>query len=293
MVSFQYIDWNFDPVFVSLFGLDIRYYGLMWALALLAGGWLFSYFCRRENRPQTLSDSAFMFIVLGTILGSRIGHCLFYEPQYYLSRPWAILTEFRDGGMASHGAAIGIIVGIWLTARRNHVSIWWVMDRLGIIAPLSGAIIRLGNLFNSEIVGHVTTVPWAFRFLRLYPAMPVEEIPAQHPTQLYEALWYFALFGLLWWIYHRTSLSRRYGFMFGASVVGIFLFRFLVEFIKVEQEAFEKTMTFDMGQWLSVPFILVGGACLWYSANHEQSVESPRKEKHTPSIPRKVRKFRK
>lgn len=293
-MNLLYIDWNFDPVLFSISGFDIRYYGLMWAVALLAGGWIFSYFCKREHYPESVSDSAFMFIVLGTILGSRIGHCLFYEPSSYLARPWAIITEFRDGGMASHGAAIGILIGIWLTAVRNRVSILWVMDRLGVIAPLSGALIRLGNLFNSEIVGHVTTVPWGFRFLRLYPGMSPENVPAQHPTQLYEALWYFALFAVVWVMYRYRNAGRRMGLLFGTSVTGIFLFRFFIEFIKVEQEAFERDMTIDMGQWLSIPFIILGIGFIWYGVKHPEKKEEKKvSSAPQPSMPKHSRKFKK
>lgn len=237
----------------------------MWALALLLGGWIFSYFCKREGKSQELADSAFLYIALGTIIGARLGHCLFYDPAYYLPRPWTMITEIRDGGLASHGATIGILIAIWLCSRKNRVSPLWMTDRLVIIAAICGALIRLGNLFNSEIVGRITDVPWGFKFVRLYPNIPIEAVPVQHPTQIYEALCYVLTFIVLWWLYMRTDAPKRRGLLFGAGLIGIFLTRFFIEFIKVEQEAFEKDMLLNMGQLLSIPFILFGAFMIWYA----------------------------
>ncbi|MBR4849592.1 MAG: prolipoprotein diacylglyceryl transferase [Alistipes sp.] len=287
--------WDFNPTLIEIFGFEIRWYSLCWVLALLVGGWLFSYFCKREGKPESVSDRAFLYIVLGTIIGARVGHCLFYEPEVYLREPWRIITGIRDGGLASHGATIGIILGIWLSSRKSKVSVLWTADRLGVIAPISGAIIRLGNLFNSEIVGDVTTVPWGFKFLRLYPNIPVEDVPMRHPTQLYEAICYFIIFLVLFLVYHKTKLARREGFIFGAALVGIFLSRIIIEFIKINQVAFEESMTFNMGQWLSLPFVLVGVAMMVWSCQRKpvaESVPTPaRKENGTPN--KKKRHFNK
>ena len=257
--------WDFEPALFDIGGFEIRWYSLMWVLALLAAGWVGGYCMRRDGKTSAEVDTAFLFIVLGTIIGARVGHCLFYEPEVYLPEPWRIITDIRKGGLASHGAALGIIIGIWLSARKNKVTFLWTADRIAIVAPLAGAIIRLGNLFNSEIVGDVTTMPWGFKFLRLYPNWPVESVPAQHPTQLYEALCYFAIFGILFLLYRFTKLSRHEGFIFGATMVGIFLSRFLLEFIKVEQVGWENGMFFNMGQWLSLPFVLIGIALMVWS----------------------------
>lgn len=265
MTNLLAVVWDFDPTLFNIGSLDIRYYGAMWALALLLGGWIFSYFCKREGKSQELADSAFLYIALGTIIGARVGHCLFYDPVYYLPRPWTIVTEIRDGGLASHGATIGILLAIWLCSRKNRVSPLWMTDRLVIIASICGAIIRLGNLFNSEIIGRVTDVPWGFKFVRLYPNVPVELVPVQHPTQIYEALCYVLTFIVLWWLYTRTDAPKRRGLLFGAGLIGIFLTRFFIEFIKVEQEAFEKGMLLNMGQLLSIPFILFGAFMIWYA----------------------------
>lgn len=221
------ITWDFNPVFFSIGSLDVRYYGLMWALALLIGAWFFDNFVKREGLPRKVSESIFLYGTLATILGARLGHCLFYEPAYYLARPWAIITEFRNGGMASHGAAIGLLIGLWLFSRRNRLPFVWSLDRIMIPVGIGGAIVRLGNLFNSEIVGRVTDLPWGFRFLRLYPGVPVEQVPLQHPTQLYEAVCYLLTFGVLTWLYYKKDTARRHpGVLFGIGLIGVFLTRF-------------------------------------------------------------------
>lgn len=273
MTNLLSIVWDFNPVFVTIGSFEIRYYSLMWAAALLVGAWIFSYFCKKEGRPQSLSDSAFLYIALGTMIGARVGHCLFYEPEYYLLKPWAIITEIRNGGLASHGATIGIIVSIWLCSRKNKVPVMWMTDRLGVIAPISGALIRFGNLFNSEIIGHQTDMPWGFKFMRLHRGLSVEQVPACHPTQLYEALCYILTFLVLWWMYNKTEAPRRRGLMFGVALIGIFLTRFFIEFVKINQVAFEEGMTLNMGQWLSVPFIIIGVASVWYALSHPPVAE--------------------
>lgn len=277
MVEPLTVVWDFNPVLVTIFGFEIRYYSLMWAAALLVGAWIFSYFCKKEGRSQELADSAFLYIALGTMIGARVGHCLFYEPEYYLLKPWAIITEIRDGGLASHGATIGIILAIWLCSRKNRVPVMWMTDRLGVIAPISGALIRFGNLFNSEIIGNPTTLPWGFKFMRLHHGLPVEQVPACHPTQLYEALCYILTFILLWWMYNKTEAPRRRGLMFGVALIGIFLTRFFIEFVKVDQVAFEQGMTLNMGQWLSIPFILIGIGSVWYALKHPAVADDSKK----------------
>ena len=281
MTSMLAIVWDFNPVMVSIGGFEIRYYSLMWAAALFVGGWIFSYFCKKEGRPQELSDSAFLYIALGTMIGARVGHCLFYEPEYYLLKPWAIITEIRNGGLASHGATIGIITAIWLCSRKNRVPVMWMTDRLGVIAPISGALIRFGNLFNSEIIGHQTDMPWGFRFMRLYKGLPAEQVPACHPTQLYEALCYIATFLLLWWMYHKTEAPRRRGLLFGVALIGIFLTRFFIEFVKVNQVSFEEGMSLNMGQWLSLPFVAIGIASVWYALSRPAVTDDKKSVKST------------
>lgn len=251
--------WDFDPVLFSIGSFDIRYYGLMWAIALLLGGYMFNSFCKKEGLDQKIADSIFIYGTLATIIGARVGHCLFYEPSYYLAKPWAIITEIRDGGMASHGAAIGLLIGLWLFSRKNKMPYIWSLDRIMIPVGIGGAIVRLGNLFNSEIIGNVTDVPWGFKFVRLYPNLPIEAVPVQHPTQLYEALCYIVTFVILAYMYYAKDMGRRRpGVLFGVGLEGIFLTRFIIEFIKIEQVDFEKGMMLDMGQILSIPFIVLG-----------------------------------
>lgn len=265
------IVWQWDPTLVMLGDLDIRWYGLMWAVGILLAERIVSNVCKREGLPARTVESAFLWIVLGTFIGARVGHCIFYEPETYLPEPWRIITDIRDGGMASHGATIGIIIGIWGFVKRNHLPFVWGLDRIAIVAPLSGAIIRFGNLFNSEIVGKPTELPWGFQFVRhdapraFYeytgdvPQEILAEIPARHPAQLYEALCYLITFALLMWMYYRKDLGRRRpGLLFGWAMIGIFLTRFFIEFCKERQVDFEEGMMLDMGQWLSVPFIIIG-----------------------------------
>ncbi|MBQ6612323.1 MAG: prolipoprotein diacylglyceryl transferase [Alistipes sp.] len=277
-MDFLSITWSWDPTLIMLGNIDIRWYGLMWAIAILAAERICNFTFKHEGLPPRTLESAFLWIVLGTFLGARIGHCLFYEPETYLPEPWRIITDIRDGGMASHGATIGILIGIWFFTKRNHLPFIWGLDRIAIVAPLSGAIIRFGNLFNHEIVGYPTDLPWAFKFVRHdayrafvdydgdVPAEILAEIPARHPAQLYEALCYLITFAVILWVYYRKDAGRRRpGLLFGMAMIGIFLTRFFIEFCKERQVSFEDGMALDMGQWLSIPFILVGIAFIIYS----------------------------
>lgn len=269
------IIWNWNPTLVMLGDIDIRWYGLMWAVAILAAERICNYTFKHEGLPPRTLESAFLWVVLGTFIGARVGHCLFYEPEVYLPQPWRIITDIRDGGMASHGATIGIILGIWFFVRRNHLPFIWGLDRIAIVAPLSGAIIRFGNLFNSEIVGYPTDSPLGFKFVyhdarRAWyefggnvPQEVIDMIPARHPAQLYEALCYIITFGIIFWLYSSKDLGRRRpGLLFGVAMIGIFLTRFFIEFLKERQVDFEMGMALDMGQLLSLPFILLGVAMI-------------------------------
>lgn len=293
MIHQLFVVWDFNPVMLSIGSFEIRYYGLMWAIALLLGGLMFNRFCKKEGLPQTLADSIFVYGVLATVIGARVGHCLFYEPDYFLPKPWAIITEIRNGGMASHGAAVGLLIGLWLFSRHNKMPYIWSLDRIMIPVAIGGAIVRLGNLFNSEIIGNVCDVAWGFKFVRLYPHLPVELVPVQHPTQLYEALCYVITFIVLAYMYFAKDWGRkRPGLLFGVGLEGIFLTRFIIEFVKVEQEAFEKGMILDMGQLLSIPFVVLGGWMIWRAfKNPEITVAQPAKEPLiSPQVHRKKKK---
>lgn len=272
------IVWDWNPTLIMLGNLDIRWYGLMWAIAILVAERILAYAYKREGLPPRTIESAFLWIVLGTFIGARVGHCLFYEPEVYLAEPWRIITGIRDGGMASHGATIGIILGVWGFTRRNHLPFIWGMDRIAIVAPLSGAVIRFGNLFNSEIVGYPTDVAWGFKFVRHdayrawveyngdVPAEIIENIPARHPAQLYEALCYIAIFAVVMYLYFRKDMGRRRpGVLISIALIGIFTLRFFIEFLKERQVDFEEGMSLDMGQLLSIPFIILGVAILIYA----------------------------
>lgn len=283
--------WDFDPVLFRIGSIDIRYYGLMWALAILIAAKFFDNFVKREGLPESVSESIFLYGTLGTIIGSRLGHCLFYDPAYYLAQPWTILTEFRDGGMASHGAAIGILIGLWLFSRKNKLPYIWSLDRIIIGVAIGGALVRFGNLCNSEIFGEATTLPWGFEFVRSSKWLNEYAPAAVHPTQIYEALCYLLDFVVVAWMYYGRDLARRRpGLIFGVGLMGIFLSRFLLELIKTEQEAFEVGMTFNMGQWLSIPFILLAGGVIYWSLKRpEQPIPVEKGPRMTPKVKTKRR----
>jgi prolipoprotein diacylglyceryl transferase len=198
-------------------------------------------------------------MAIGTVIGARLGHCLFYEPEYYLQNPVEILKIWR-GGLASHGAAIGILAALWLFVRKYKKPFIWILDRIVVVVALAGALIRLGNLMNSEIYGIETSLPWGFVFIS---AVKPEIVP-KHPTQIYEALTYFLIFGLLLRIYIRSDSKFRPGTLFSWFLILVFGMRFLIEFIKEDQVDFEAGMALNMGQWLSIPFVLLGIALLLF-----------------------------
>ncbi len=245
------IIWNFDPIFISLGELDIAYYGLLWSSAFALGGLIFSKVVKKEGLDPELTGSAFIYTIIATVIGARLGHCLFYDPAHYLSNPIEILY-FRDGGMASHGAAIGLLIGIWLFTKKWKVPYIWMLDRIGLVVTTGGALIRLGNLLNSEIYGNETTLPWGFVFVRAGETMPM------HPTQIYEALAYLVLFAILAHLYWRTKTADKRGMLFGIFLIGLFGARFLLEYFKQPQVAFEQDMIINMGQILSIPFVVAG-----------------------------------
>ena len=273
--NFLTVIWRFNPTFIKIGSFDIRWYGVMWALAIGLGAYFFIKFCKRENLSPKIADSIFLYGAIATILGARLGHCLFYEPAYYIANPAKILA-FRDGGMASHGAAVGLLIGLWLFSRKNRMPYLWSLDRVMIPVAIGGALVRLGNLFNHEIYGHPTDKPWGFSFIEnvnawMNGAEPIFS-PFSHPTQLYEALAYLILFGVLCWMYYGLDAGRRFpGMIFGTGLIGIFLSRFLIEYVKNDQVAFEADMFMNMGQWLSIPFIIAGVVMIIYSLRHKQN----------------------
>ncbi len=256
------IVWNMNPDIISG-PVTIRWYGLMFAIGFLIGYEIVARMFRHEGAPERWLGLLLMWVVAGTLIGARLGHCFFYEWNFYSAHPSEIIKVWK-GGLASHGGAIGVITGVllfsWITSKRSPL---WTFDRLVIPIALVGGMIRLGNLFNSEIFGGPTDLPWGMMFVRSREWHTYFEGQACHPTQIYEALCYFALFGLLMWMYWKKNAEERPGLIFGTFLVGIFLPRFFIEFIKNDQEAFEATMTLNMGQCLSIPFVLAGIFFIW------------------------------
>ena len=254
--------WDVDPVIFSLGRIHIRYYSLFFIIAFTIGYYLFKYFFKREQVPLKILDPLLYTLIIGTLVGARLGHCLFYQPDYYLANPIEILYVW-EGGLASHGGAIALLLAMWWFVhhygKKHQFSFLWIMDRLGITVALAGCFIRMGNLMNSEIYGNETTMPWGFVFLRNGELVP------KHPTQLYEALSYLALFILLLFLYRKQLPRLKEGTLFGIFLVVLFAARFFIEYIKEPQVPFEETMALNMGQILSIPFIFAGAVVLLYS----------------------------
>lgn len=253
-----FIDWNVSPEIIG----SVRWYGLMFAVGFSVGYYIVYKMFRHEGAPEKWLSILLIWLIAGTMIGARLGHVFFYQWDYYSQHPWKILATW-EGGLASHGGAIGVILAVILfsifTSKRSPL---WTLDRLVAPVALTGALIRFGNLMNSEIYGHATDLPWGFRFIVNMEqwqngADPIYTLPS-HPTQIYESLCYLALFGLLMWMYWKRNDEERPGLMLGVFLVVLFVARFLIEFIKNPQEEFEQEMTLNMGQLLSIPFILVG-----------------------------------
>ena len=255
--------WDVHPTLFTIGPVEVRYYGLMWALGFIISAYIISNIMKREGYSEKMFDSFFWYGLLSTVIGSRLGHCLFYDPGYYLTHPIEILY-IHQGGMASHGAAVGLLIGLWLFSKKNKLPYIWSLDRIGILVAVSGTLVRIGNFMNSEIFGHPTSLPWGVEFVMssewnaLYKGLPC------HPTQLYEALAYLIIFVVMVWLYYRKDLARRRpGAMFGIFLIALFGVRFLIEFIKNPQEDFEVGMILNMGQLLSIPFIIAGCVLLY------------------------------
>lgn len=249
MLSF--ITWDANPTIIS-WPVTVRWYGLMFAIGFWIGFNIVARMFRHEGAPERWLGTLLLYVGVGTVVGARLGHVFFYAWDYYSQHPVEILYTW-EGGLASHGGAIGVILAVILfsifVSKRSPM---WTFDRLVIAIALVGGLIRFGNLMNSEIYGHYTDMPWGFIFVRNGETLPA------HPTQIYEALCYFALFGLLMWMYWRKNAQERPGLIFGTFLVGIFMPRFLIEYVKNVQEPWEADMVLNMGQLLSIPFVLLG-----------------------------------
>jgi prolipoprotein diacylglyceryl transferase len=286
----NYITWNIDPVLFQLGALQVRWYGLLWALGFVIGYFVMRRIYRKEKMSDDDMDRLFVYMLIFTIIGARLGHCLFYEPKEYLAHPLDILKVW-EGGLASHGGAIGILIGLWIYTRKVKKPYIWVLDRVVIAVCIVGALIRLGNVMNHEIYGTPTSLPWGFVFLRgteqfcgtfdNYSACtswanccPPEQWLPCHPTGLYEAFFCLVALGILLWMYYKRDLAHKQpGLMFGTFLIIIFGSRICIEFLKNVQVDFERNMTFDMGQWLSLPFVIVGIVLIVWSFSKRKKLE--------------------
>lgn len=297
MNSLLYFVWNIDPTLVEIGPLNIRWYGAFFACAFFIGYYIIQWMFKREGQPQKWMDSILMYVMIGTIAGARLGHVFFYQWDYYQNNLFEILQIWK-GGLASHGAAIGIILSVYLWSRKvSKKSVLWILDRVVIVVALSGLFIRSGNFMNHEIVGKPTQTESGVKFMRNYDDIVpndvqratgmdvysgneldrdklnaayhelvtnpkyqyvIDQVPNRYPAQLYEAIAYFVIFIVLLALYYFTAVGAWNGFLFGGFLVLGFASRFFIEFVKEVQVEFEEGMTLDMGQWLSIPLVLAG-----------------------------------
>ena len=258
------IVWDVNPMLIDSF-VKVRWYGLMFAIGFLVGYKIVDKMFKKEGVPADWIDKLLLWVVGATIIGARLGHVFFYAWDQYEDDPIKILYIW-EGGLASHGGTIAIIIAVLLfsiiTTKRSPL---WTFDRLVIPIAFVGALIRIGNLMNSEIFGHATDLPWGFMFVRSAEWHYFYEGQACHPTQIYESLCYLALFGLLMWMYWKKNAQNRPGLIFGVFLTLLFTARFLIEYVKNPQEEFERDMILNMGQLLSLPFILLGIGLIIYA----------------------------
>jgi phosphatidylglycerol---prolipoprotein diacylglyceryl transferase len=258
----NYLRWNIDPEIFNVFGISLRYYGVLFVGGLILCGYMLKFIFKNENIPLQNLDKLSIYGMIGIIAGARLGHCLFYEPSYYFNHPLEMILPIQHTtsggfkfsgyqGLASHGGTLGLIIALIIYSVKTREPAIKTLDIIALVAPLGASFIRLANLMNSEIVGIPTTLPWAFIFVR------EDNIP-RHPAQLYEAVSYLLIFGLVQYLYKSKRKKPQSGFFFGLVLMLIFVARFLIEFIKEKQVPFEEQMKLDMGQLLSIPFILIG-----------------------------------
>lgn len=266
-----FIDWNPGVEIFNIFGISVRWYGLLFATAFFLGFKVTEKMFKHEQLPEMWLEKLFMYVMIATVAGARLGHCLFYDFAYFKDHILEMFLPFQFEptikfigyrGLASHGAAIGIITALWFYSKKiSKKSVFWILDRVVLSIALAGFFIRMGNLMNSEIIGLPTSMPWGFRFLN---ASVQDPTTPRHPAQLYEALCYLSTFGILMYAYWKTNIKEKSGVLFGIFLVCVFSARFFIEFVKEDQEAFEASMALNMGQILSIPLILLGLGVIIY-----------------------------
>ena len=253
-----YITWDVSPVIFSLLGRDIRWYGMCWAIGFMIGYWLMVRRFRDEKLPAEWVDKLLLYTLISSIVGARLGHCLFYEWEVYSAAPLRIFAIW-EGGLASHGGVFCLIAGLFIYSRRVlKRSVWWLFDRMIPSIGIACALIRLGNLMNSEIFGFPTTKPWGFYFVRSHEWNELYAGQACHPTQIYEMMYCLAAVLVASLMLRRAACKVRTGLITGVSLIIFFGSRFALEFLKIPQVDREWQMTLDIGQWLSLPLIALG-----------------------------------
>ena len=270
-----FITWNPSLEVFSIGAFSMRWYSLMWLIGLAMAYLMVRWLYKKQGIANEKFEPLFIYCFMGILVGARLGHCIFYQPDYFLTS-WKGVIEMllpikidaMGGwhmigyqGLASHGGTLGLIITLLLYVRRFKVPVWTVLDNIAIATGITACCIRIGNLMNSEIVGKITdeSLPWAFWFVQNDGP---QNIVLRHPGQLYEAIAYALLFGLMFWLYKKMPQRVGTGFYFGLCLAYIFTFRFFIEYFKEVQEAFEQGLPFDMGQILSIPFIIIGVYCM-------------------------------
>jgi prolipoprotein diacylglyceryl transferase len=269
-MSLLYINWNPSPEIFSIGPITVRWYGLLFAMGFFVGYFIMQRIFKKEQIPQSVLDKLTTYMFAATVIGARLGHCLFYDPAYYLSNPIEII-KIWEGGLASHGAGVGIIIALLILARKTSMPVLWYLDRIVIVTALAGMFIRTGNLINSEIIGKATELSWGFYFRRSHD--PAISQIARHPAQIYEALSYLLIFGILMIYYNKRYPKFRDGQLFAMFLILVFGARFFIEYVKEVQVQFEEGLQLNMGQILSIPFVTLGIVLLIYiNRKHKKEV---------------------